>query len=905
MALQEWWKNPALSGAFGNSPQPETKEAMPQPIGGKYGYTGKGPDGVAQPDRRVAGMGNGGYDTHEAEFVVDADTTQAIGPDILNAMQTSVKTGKPPDLNKIREALGIPAKEGYQEGGLTSGVPEAKKPVGGMGKDAATVTKSNEQDFLKQSGGTNTTKDTTKALMNKGFKDSQSAINTPPNISVAPIPTPGDIIQPDTPIQDINIQPDTITPPNISVAPIPTPGDIIQPDTPIQDINIQPDTTPTEDDAAIEYMKKIMGGDNPYFEQLKNMYSQDIGGAGAASAAAMRQQATQAGMSPEQIASMSATFGRDSQQSVSNMLGTLALGQSEMQYQAAKDIFGMEMEKKQFEFAKEKYGDSKANQVLIDVNGGMSLKMLQEKYPDMNITQEDYDKMWDASQMGWQQEVFNQQMDFAKEQYGDLEGQRIANLVNAGWSLEQLQKEFPDKNITQEDYDQMQSYSNMGFQKEQWEYSKKVDSFNQLMQQGGEKNFQNAAKLFNSMFGTQVDFSNALTEENKVKFNESWNNMTGAIAGNMTFEDWKNSAIADGTYDSLNMTDADIKTMYENMQLSNNPTYQALTQYDKMLEKGVFTQEQYDRVTKALKYGITHPEGFTFSDGFQILDKGGKEVEYFKTQEEADEFLTNNPDHTLNIEKEGWVEYGGGSGTGPGGDPNNNISNAMDYFDSIGVITDEGRISEFLDAHGGAVPDGFTKKMFDEWDQTTGSNSRINEYFSGGGAEPLTSADQKMLDEIRAAQARVDSGEGTDDDEKLLDSMNFTLSSKSPLDFENPEVGNSGEVSFYSQGHGVLHMNYSYPTNIYDASYNKNQAQKKQAFPKLRFKSEMKEYFDNNKGRKWEYDGNVYEIVGVTTRKIHTDPITGKQWEADVVEVIGPDGTTEYIDFGTNGSITD
>ena len=333
-----------------------------------------------------------------------------------------------------------------------------------------------------------------------------------------------------------------------------------------------------------------------------------------------------------------------------------------------------------------------------------------------------------------------------------------------------------------------------------------------------------------------------------------------------------------------------------------------MQQYDKLLENGDIDQDEYDKIMGALKFGLSNPEGFEWKDGYGVYDEDGNEVGMFESQEKADEYIQNNPGKTFTskLVPEGIIGYkGDGSGTGPGGDPNNNISNAMDYFDSIGVITDEGRISEFLDAHGGAVPDGFTKKMFDEWDQTTGSNSRINEYFSGGGAEPLTSADQKMLDEIRAAQARVDSGEGTDDDEKLLDSMNFTLSSKSPLDFENPEVGNSGEVSFYSQGHGVLHMNYSYPTNIYDASYNKNQAQKKQAFPKLRFKSEMKEYFDNNKGRKWEYDGNVYEIVGVTTRKIHTDPITGKQWEADVVEVIGPDGTTEYIDFGTNGSITD
>jgi len=333
-------------------------------------------------------------------------------------------------------------------------------------------------------------------------------------------------------------------------------------------------------------------------------------------------------------------------------------------------------------------------------------------------------------QFDWQKESFQQQMDFAKEKYGDQKGGVIADLVNKGVSLKQLQEMFPDMNITQEDYDSMKEMSPMGMEKEKWDYQKKVDSFNQMVAQGGAENFAAAADMFNEMFGTDIDFSNALTEENKEAFNTSWNDMIGAIAGGTSFEDWLKSAKASDTFDNLNMTEDDVAEMYGRMQLQNNPVYQAMQQYDQMLEDGIIDQDDYDRIMDALNYGLSHPEGFEFSDSFQVLDANGNEVKNFKTQEEADQYLADNPNqgYTINQEKDGWVEYTGGD-TGPSGgttgDPNNPYKS--DVWDDMG---EQEQWDSFQESLGEDEAENWTK---DKWiekgkPQTLGGYKEENPY---------------------------------------------------------------------------------------------------------------------------------------------------------------------------------
>jgi len=88
------------------------------------GYTGAGPNGVVEPTKRVATA-----DTHEGEFVLNADATQAIGSDVLQGLQDKAQSGSL-DVNNLRTVIGQPERAGYELGGAVTTTP----PIGsGLG----------------------------------------------------------------------------------------------------------------------------------------------------------------------------------------------------------------------------------------------------------------------------------------------------------------------------------------------------------------------------------------------------------------------------------------------------------------------------------------------------------------------------------------------------------------------------------------------------------------------------------------------------------------------------------------------------------------------------------------------------------------------------------------------------
>jgi len=362
------------------------------------------------------------------------------------------------------------------------------------------------------------------------------------------------------------------------------------------------------------------------------------------------------------------------------------------------------------------------------IGAGASYDMIKKKFPD--ITLDDYNSMKNFSNMGWQQEMFKEQMDWAKEKWGDEQGMQIGNLVNQGWSLKQLQDKFPDLDITQADYDSMVEKSPMGFQKDQWEYNKKVDAFNQLLAQGGADNLNAASDLYNEMFGTDIDFSNALTEENLEKFNTSYDYMNQAIASGKSFEDWMATAKADGTFDNLNMTETDIKSMYQSMQLQSNPVWQASEQLKLMVEKGLISEDYYEETMAILMKGIQG--GITVSDAYQVLDKNGDEVGNFKTQQEADDFIADHPEYEgakVNVLENSWFDFGGDSGPDPDPDDPDVISDTdWDKMD------DTKKNEHFLE--------NIPAQFLEEWDTKEGYTKWVN-----AGMPQNWDAYQKYLDD--------------------------------------------------------------------------------------------------------------------------------------------------------------
>lgn len=445
-------------------------------------------------------------------------------------------------------------------------------------------------------------------------------------------------------------------------------------------------------------------------------------------------------------------------------IGAMALSEQAQMQKAQLALQGMSFEQAKEQWTKE---------------FGLSEEQWNKQF---GLGKDQWEKQFGLGKQQWEQqfglgkEQWQKQFDFATEQYGDGIGGKIADLVNQGVSLEQLQKQFPDQNITAEQYKQMQDWSPTGVNKDQWDYSKKIDSFNQLTQMGGEENFKQAAEMFNDMFGTDIDFSNALTEENKQKFNDSWNNMSGSIASGMSFDEWKKVAEADGTFDDLNMTESDIESMYNNMQMQSNPIYQAMQQYDMMLENGDISQEDYDKIMDTLNFGLTNPEGFDYSTSYQVLDADGNEVKNFQTPEKAQDFMDENPDqgYSINEKEDGWISYSG-SQTGPDGtgdDPDGDgiTQEEWDAMDETGKSDhfQETVPPEILEEWGS---DAYNKwvnagrpQSYDQLLEDLSNNvidftkTQQDQYKESGWGEPLTGLSASAMGKIEAGRERFLSG---------------------------------------------------------------------------------------------------------------------------------------------------
>lgn len=547
----EWWKRQELAFIYGDKQEQQNPNMPTEAVG----FTGKGPDGIAQPDRRTPGMGNGDYDAHEAEYIVDANATSAIGSDILDEVVEASKNGGL-DHNKLREAIGQPSKPGYQTGGLSSKPKEAE----GIKRSALTPIKP-----------------TVATPSPVAAPVTQQAVGAPP-LPKPMSPTPGG-------------QQGEIT--------------NINPDIKIDPIAVGQQTgTQTDPTDPTNYMRDLMGGDNPYIDAIKKQAAQDIGGAGAAGTAAIKQEAAQAGMSAEQIASMGVTRQRDVEEQTGEVVGNIATAEAQMGVQAARDVFSQDMATDQFKYQQ-----------------------------DMN-------------------------------------------------------------------------------------------QFSQQLAQG---DYTGAAESFNKMHGTDIDFSKAIDAENLSNFNNAQNGMTQSIGNNVPFDDWLKTAQADGTFDKLNMTESDVKSMYENMRLQQNPIYQASKRYQDLVDQGIISQDQMDDILAIQSHMLANPDGYSVTDSFQVTDENGKEIGNFKTKEEADTFAAENPGSKTGILNRGWVERTGvGTNSGTVTDTGDVVDTTTDEYKDLKGLIGEDPSPDLIKAfdENFEVANALTKNDFGELstDDITGLN---------------------------------------------------------------------------------------------------------------------------------------------------------------------------------------
>lgn len=381
MSPYEWWKDEAFSPLMGGE-----KEA----IGGgrRYGYTGKGADGVTQTMKMVPGVGGGAYDAHENEFVFDSNATQAIGVDLLTDVMDAARAGRV-DVNKIREAIGQPGKpQMYTGGAVQNRLPTSRKvdvnPIGSVSINPV----QNKQYTGVPEGSVKNSLPTRRAV--------SQPIST--SIRMNTLPTSRSVEAP---------KPITIT------------GDDIARDR-ANNFGRDYDYEAIGQE-AIGKIRGVMTGDDPFYQTQRDKLAQDLGGAGAAATAAMQQRGAAAGMTEEGIGAMTATRQRDVEAGTGRALTDMSLGQQEMAIGAARDLSNISQWGQQFRegkrqwqeafdegnrrweeemaFAKQKYGDQQGLRMAEDAAFGMSWESFNAKYP--NATKAD----WQRMQTGWQQKT--------------------------------------------------------------------------------------------------------------------------------------------------------------------------------------------------------------------------------------------------------------------------------------------------------------------------------------------------------------------------------------------------------------------------------------------------------------------------------------------------------------------
>jgi len=273
--------------------------------------------------------------------------------------------------------------------------------------------------------------------------------------------------------------------------------------------------------------------------------------------------------------------------------------------------------------------------------------------------------------------------------------------------------------------------------KDKFDYGKQLDTINALIAQGGQDNLDQAAMMFQDMYGQDIDFSNALQQENIDKFNQGWNQLNTLIASGMDWEEALKVMEKDGTLDLMGMTQSDVEKMYKQQQLMSDPLYQQMQQIQSWVDQGIITQEQADDLLAIMNHALTNPEGYNVQDGWVVRDEAGNEVGFFTDENAANEFMKDHPDWTSefmegHVSKKDIVPEGGGDGDTRlkdffGREP---TAEEQKLFEEGGEIAESFIKDDFRDYSGEDIGDikRFYDKMPEDWQGKNSLSSIVKRF---------------------------------------------------------------------------------------------------------------------------------------------------------------------------------
>ena len=464
---------------------------------------------------------------------------------------------------------------------------------------------------------------------------------------------------------------------------------------------------------ALDQLNKIQEGGKTAQDLAYQKQLDDLKATQQTEAQVLQQQLAQGRVTGAEARTAGLYGQRGREMALSEAEAQTGIAKAQQMQDATQQLGQLGLQQAQFEFAKEKYGDTEGQRLIDAINGGTSFAQIQTQFPDLNITEEDYNSikaMYDINKemglLGLDAQTTanlmtdinsNMTYDQIKDKYPnvtqdqyeamgmrndlDLQFQQLGfstaqsddlyNKVSKGWTYDELLKEYP--NISPAMFAQMQFTSPVG----QIQYQQQADALNALVEAGGEGNLALAEDLFTKMFGTSIDFSNALAQDNSVLFNNGFNAMSGLASSGMGWDEALSVMQADGTMEALGMTSQDIASVYNNIQLQSNPVYQGQQFADQNVSSGLWTQDEADDYMAFITHSMTSPDGFSISDQHVVFDQSGNAVEAFDTDQQAQDYITSHPDQNLSSEFiENYIQD-----TPIGGDTGDTGSTKIEYED--------------------------------------------------------------------------------------------------------------------------------------------------------------------------------------------------------------------------------
>ncbi|MCP4651151.1 MAG: hypothetical protein GY853_13880 [PVC group bacterium] len=465
--------------------------------------------------------------------------------------------------------------------------------------------------------------------------------------------------------------------------------------------------TPTPDESqfsdsvkfALAELRRLYEGGSPAQRAAYEKRINDLKATQATGRRVAAQQAAQAGIGGVEAYTRELVAARDAGSQLAEATAQMGIAdmqvrENALQTMAQIGLQGQQIEQaadqwqQQFDFAKQKYGDVEGQRIFADINAGMTFDQIQAKYP--NVTQEDYESMQNATPNSQWERAFG----LSKEQWEK----------QFGLSKEQWEKQFGFGKEQFEKTLELQR-DKFGLSKEQWEeakknydFDKKLSAINTLMAQGGKENIKEASKLFKDMFGQDIDFSNAINEGNVQNFNDGMAQMSSYLASGMDWKTAKKAMEQDGTFEKLGMLKSDIKKMYQGMELQSNPIYQADKMYQDLVDNGFMTEKEKEGAMDVIMFMTNNPEGLDVGDKYVVKDENGKVQGVFETEDEANALTKKNKKWGTEF-MEGYIQLAdpgtgttGDTGTTGGGQVDENQQYAafegeLPDPDLIGVVT--------------------------------------------------------------------------------------------------------------------------------------------------------------------------------------------------------------------------